>query len=129
MSRKSINRREFTSELAAAAATASTASFLAAAPSGLDAVADETNAKPAAEQEREPEPEPPKSQSDLLVEVVRQRYPDERLTPEILSKIRGDVQADQHRGKVLSDYPLKNSDEPAFIFAAYRGDADPPAAK
>ncbi len=56
----------------------------------------------------------------VLLTYLTRRHPsdhfDEASLPGIFRDIRGDVA----RGKQLSEFPLKNSDEPAFVFAAYR---------
>ena len=64
----------------------------------------------------------PLTQADLLAEIVRLRYPDERLTDAVLEHIRGEIEADLLRAAVLKRFPLRNADPPAFVFAGYRAD-------
>ena len=101
----SIDRRQFARLLAAGAAGASLAST---------ATADE----PAVAEP--PEKEAP---AELLLRVLKQQYADERRTESVLAEIRGDIEADLSRSRLLSEYALKNSDEPAVRFSAYRADA------
>lgn len=56
----------------------------------------------------------------LVLELVKFHYP-QRLEAEHLKAIRGEIQRQLARSQVLSAFPLKNSDEPAPVFAAYRG--------
>lgn len=75
-------------------------------------------AKPKEAAEPEAEAEAP-VEVVLLTYLVR-RYPSIHLDDEALRGIFGDIRGDVARGKVLSEFPLKNSDEPAFVFQAYR---------
>lgn len=116
MSPESVNRREFAKRLAAGAAVAPLAGCLS-----QDAVA--------GKQQEPQQPEQPKPPADqqipperLLLEVVRKRYPDKRLTLDVLASIQNDIRGDLARSKVLSSFPLNNWDEPRFVFAAYRND-------
>lgn len=69
----------------------------------------------------EPAPEPVKPKpADLLLDLVRHLYPD-RLEPNHLAVILGELQRQLARSQVLSSFPLTNADEPASVFAAYRG--------
>jgi hypothetical protein len=65
--------------------------------------------------------EPAPSQAELLLEVIKQRYPAE-FTEDELAEVRRDVEGHVGRSKTLSDFPLANADEPGFVFAAYRGE-------
>jgi hypothetical protein len=58
--------------------------------------------------------------AELLLDLVRQQYP-ERLEPAHLATIQGELQRQLARSQVLSSFPLTNADEPAPVFAAYRG--------
>ncbi|MCA9070703.1 MAG: hypothetical protein KDA84_17355 [Planctomycetaceae bacterium] len=67
------------------------------------------------------EPIPPQSIPIdlLLLEVVRQMYPDRKLTHDILREIRRDIRSDLRRAKAIRSVPLHNGNEPAGLFAAY----------
>jgi hypothetical protein len=108
---QSLTRREFASRALSTVATAGTAAALRETALGGDKPAVEARRPLAADVE------------DHLLAVIRGRYPDPRLSPEVLREIRRDVAGDVERSRALSNYVLHNSDEPAFVFAAYRGDA------
>lgn len=119
MSDPAINRREF-----AKTAGAGTAAVLVCSHR-LQAVQEPAEAghyEPVPVAAPKPQREEPPSQADLLLAVIERRYPDSRLTPGVLREIRRDMQQYISRGRRLSGYPLKNSDEPAFVFAAYRSE-------
>ena len=106
----SVNRRDFARTIAAA--TAATA-----ATSLEPASADDKPKKPS-EPKAPPEPPPPAA---LLLETIRQRYPDKQLDDqEVLQGIYSELRGDLARSRRLSSFPLKNSDEPGFIFSAFR---------
>lgn len=109
MSNEPLPRREFGRLLAAGMAGLAT---------GAAANADDP-APPAGDAAPPFGPPPPHV---LFVELVRQLYPDDRLTVEILESIERDVRGQLFRGKMLANHPFENSDEPATIFAAYRAD-------
>lgn len=73
---------------------------------------------------QEPEKEKPRlpAPPDLILASLVQQYPSEHYTEEILEGIVGDIRLDLARGRELSKFGLQNSDEPAFVFSAYRGD-------
>lgn len=100
------HRREFARRLTFAAAgaipLAGSAAIVAAEP---DEPADKKTAKPA----------------ELLLELVKQSYP-KHLEEEQLALIRKDLDGIVARSKALSSFPLVNADEPAFVFAAFRGE-------
>jgi len=116
MPNESIPRREFARRVAVGAAVPLTATLKTAATA-----ADKTQQSEKPQPEKKTKVEPP-SQADLLLEVVKQRYPDKRLDKTVLNAIRNDLRGDINRSKVLSNFPLKNWDEPGFVFAAYRND-------
>ena len=58
----------------------------------------------------------------LLLEVVRQLYPDRKLTRPLLEEIRRDIRHDLRRASAIRSVPLTNANEPAALFAAYRED-------
>ena len=108
-SSNSVNRRDFARTIAAA--TAATA-----ATSLEPASADDKPSKPSKPKDP-PEPPPPAA---LLLETIRQRYPDKRLDDqEVLQGIYSELRGDLSRSRRLSSFPLKNSDEPGFIFSAF----------
>jgi len=119
MSKEFVNRREFAKRVAVASSAVPLAAGLGESTAAAAELPDD-DTKPA--KAEKPEAPKPKSQAELLAEVIRQRYPDERLDEKTLARIRGDVASDLRRSRALSAFPLSNSDEPAFVFAAYRQD-------
>lgn len=103
-----ITRREFQRTLAAGLGAS-----LAVAS---DARADD---KPAAVPETPATP-PLGTPEELYVELVKQAYPDAPFNTAAWDEIRGDIAGFLARGKTLAAYPLKNSDEPAHVFSAWR---------
>lgn len=100
-----INRRKFGSVAAGAVAP------LIAAVAGDVSQADD---KP-------PDQAKPPSPADRLLELVQQRYPDQRLDAAALAEIREDVDALLARSARLSAFPLTNGDEPGYyVVRAYR---------
>ena len=99
MSPPNINRRDFSKGLAVGAVGS-------ALLTGRDA--------PAQQQPNEP------NADELLVRQIVHEHRDERITDEIVGEIQSDVRGNRSRGRRLSAFPLKNSDEPGFLFAAYR---------
>jgi len=81
-------------------------------------------AKPPRKEDRD-EAEADASVEELLLQVIRRRYPDGRLQGRVQHEIRRDITSDLHRSRVLGSFPLENGDEPGFVFAAYRGHAVP----
>lgn len=100
-----VSRREFALRAAAAAAAP-----LAVVGSEAAVAADE--------KEKGPEARPP---HELLLDVLRQKFPHEKLTAETLELMRADIAGDLGRYFALDKFPLKNGDEPGFVFAAWRG--------
>ena len=82
---------------------------------------------PPVEQKGEEKKEPPApavappSEEVLLLTVLTQRYPSEHFDEAALQGIYRDIRGDLARGRILSEFALKNSDEPAFVFRAHRG--------
>ena len=108
----SVNRRDFARTIAAA--TAATA-----ATSLEPASADDKPSKPSKPSKPKDPPEPPPPAA-LLLETIRQRYPDKQLDDqEVLQGIYSELRGDLARSRRLSGFPLKNSDEPGFIFSAF----------
>jgi hypothetical protein len=69
----------------------------------------------------EPIPPSPIPVELLLLEVVRQLNPDRNLTHQYLDEIRRDIASELRRAKAIRKVPLQNANEPAALFAAYRG--------
>ena len=67
---------------------------------------------------------PPPTEVLLLTYLVR-RYPNDHLDEAAIQGIFRDIRGDVARGRVLAEFPLKNSDEPAFVSSAYRASAPP----
>jgi hypothetical protein len=57
-----------------------------------------------------------------LLGLIMRRYADERLDEVAVSGIVQDIYGDLARSRVLSSFPLQNSDEPGFVFKAWRAD-------
>ena len=122
-----VSRREFARTVALGTAgltalgTGTAANAVAGdeKPAGTDPPAKPRSEAEAGSEERSVEG--PRAAEDLLLEIVRQRYPHENLTEDVLEAIRRDLRGVVARGELLRRYPLKNSDEPAFVFSAYRG--------
>lgn len=111
-----IDRRQFAGWLA----MASGAGAVATSSERVFADDDEPKAKPNDEakprEAAEPQPEAPVEV--LLLTYLARRYPSIHLDDEALRGIFSDIRGDLARGRVLSEFPLKNSDEPAFVFRA-----------
>lgn len=131
MTKPVVTRRAFTLALAGGAALAVEQSAAigqevapkkddskppAADKSGTDAkqAKDEPDEKVEA---REPPPE-----AAYLLGLIMRRYPDERLDESAVSGIVRDIYGDVARSRVLSSFPLDNSDEPGFAFKAWRAE-------
>jgi hypothetical protein len=67
---------------------------------------------------------PPPPEVLLLTYLVR-RYPNDQLDEVAIQGIFRDIRGDVARGRALAEFPLRNSDEPAFVYSAYRA-ATPP---
>jgi hypothetical protein len=59
---------------------------------------------------------------DLILDLVQQQYPHERLNETALDEVRTDVRQNLGRSRVLSSFPLTNANEPGFVFSAWRAD-------
>ncbi len=57
-----------------------------------------------------------------LLGAVLKHYSDKRLDEAAITGILKDINGDLARGRVLSNFPLKNSDEPDYVFRAWRRD-------
>ncbi len=117
MANSRFNRRNFAKRmiLGAAAIPIGTA---AAAASRAD---EPTEAEPA-KADKPPENRDsarPISEGDLLLAIVMRRYTSEHLDAATLRSIRIEIARNFERSRQLDSYPLKNSDAPAFLFAAH----------
>ena len=120
-----IDRRHFAAQLAvgASALTAAMSPLAAVSAAEDKPIADknEKGDKPAEKQpvEAEAPPELPPAEV-LLLSYLTRRHPSDHFDEASLQGIFRDIRGDVARGKQLSEFPLKNSDEPAFVFVAYR---------
>jgi hypothetical protein len=116
-----VNRRDFARTLAAATAATAATTLQANADDKKPKQTDKPEPKPEPKRATKPDPEPPPPAA-LLLETIRQRYPDKRLEDQdVLQGIYTDLRSDLARSRRLSSFPLENADEPGFLFAA-----DPP---
>lgn len=107
-----MNRREFGKVLGVGALGLP---LVGDADSLITEAAEPTDRQPAKPTEK------PMSDADLLLELIRRDYADERLTGPVLSEIRGRLSANRRRSRRLSRFPLTNADEPGFVFTSFRG--------
>ena len=115
-----ILRRKFGRHLLTAAAIISGTAEVNFTSRLLAAAEDPPAPKLPEDQQPKPsEPPLPPPEALLLTYLVRQ-YPNNNFDKQAIQGIYRDIQGDIARGKILSDFPLTNSDEPAFHFAAYR---------
>jgi hypothetical protein len=91
---------------------------------GASLIADETVAQEAPEKKKAAAPEPEARQQPpeeaYLLGLVLRRYPDERLDEAAINAIVKDIRGDVIRGRVLSKFPLTNTDEPSPLFQPWR---------
>ncbi|WP_010583925.1 hypothetical protein [Schlesneria paludicola] len=123
-----LDRRQFTKQLATLSGAATTAllSTSISKAEGHPPPSDPANpvdapaeAKPERKDDgRERAVHP--SEELLLLHLLVQRYPSERLDDAAIRGIFGEIRGDLVRGRVLSQFPLKNSDGPSPGFRAYR---------
>ena len=71
--------------------------------------------------ERDEENGLPQVEEAMMV-ILLQRYPHPKLTPDVQRQIYRDLVGDLARSEVLSGFPLKNHQEPGFVFRAFRQD-------
>lgn len=131
MTRPAVTRRQFTLALAGGAALAADQSVTAGQQisqkntESRPPSADKSPDKSGTPRDETPDPveapEPPPEAAYLLGLVMR-RYPDDRLDETAVSGIVRDIYGDLARSRVLSRFPLDNSDEPGFTFQAWRAD-------
>ncbi|GAB4134782.1 MAG: hypothetical protein Tsb009_00180 [Planctomycetaceae bacterium] len=113
---KNVTRRQFARQIAISATAVPLTGCLP--DSSPTVLANESDAKKKHADKSETSSDP----ADLLLSVVKQQYPHENLTDEVLAKIRSDIRYQLRMSRTLSKFPLKNADEPAFVFSAYRND-------
>lgn len=99
-----IDRRNFASQLAGAAAALGGAFASADEPKAAETL-DLTSA----------------ASTELLLELIKRIDP-ERLTSEHLDSLRADLASNLQRSARLSAFPLTNADEPAPVFSAWRSE-------
>ncbi|MEX0717750.1 MAG: hypothetical protein WD066_14245 [Planctomycetaceae bacterium] len=119
-SRAGLDRREFGKRLAAGLAGAPFIAEVASAresrpPMATDAARTDAEPPPA------PRPELP-DEAALLLALVRRRYPDPRLDDAALAGIASKIRGHIRNGELLANAGLKNADEPAFVFSAWRAE-------
>ncbi len=107
-----IDRRRFAESL-----VASTGAVTALIGSSLSVNAED---KPPAEPGEAPAAPSRPSEEVLLLTCLMQRYPSEHFDEAAIQGIFRDLRGDLARGRILSEFPLQNSDEPCFEFRAYR---------
>lgn len=108
-----IDRRHFAAQLALGAGGLTAAMTpLAAISAAEDQPAEKQPDEAAAA------PELPSAEVLLLTYLTR-RHPSDHFDEAAIQGIFRDIRGDIARGKQLGEFPLKNSDEPAFVFAAY----------
>jgi hypothetical protein len=61
----------------------------------------------------------------LLMTYLVRHYPSHHFDDVAIQGIFRDIRGDVARGRALAEFPLQNSDEPAFVYRAYRA-ATPP---
>ena len=122
-----LNRRDFARNLTAglAGVSAAGAALVAAEDSPAKKSAPSADAPPmpdAADGNDEPKPDEPREipEAAWTLGLILKRYPDERLDEAAIQGIVGDIHGDIARSKMLSNFPLKNSDEPGYLFRPWR---------
>ncbi len=111
-----MRRREFARQLTVGAGG------LAAALTTAQALGAETPPAPKLPEEPAAKVEPPAPPLEvLLLTYLVRTYPSDNYNDVAIQGIFRDLRGDLARGKLLSEFPLKNSDEPAFVFSPYRG--------
>ena len=113
-----LTRREFTT-------TAATAAGLSLLPTLVSAKAPLAEEPAAAPQTKpaQPNPEPPSQEAVALGGIVKLRY-GSRLEDASLSDITRSIDAGLKTAASMRKVSLENSDEPAFLFRAVRGEHD-----
>jgi hypothetical protein len=60
--------------------------------------------------------------TELYLQVIRQLYPDDRLSGGVLAEVRDEIAGDLARSRALATVRLANADEPGFVFRAWRAE-------
>lgn len=116
MTSRSLHRRAFAQQLAVSALAPAVVLPVAVA------AADEPEAKESKTNVEAPEPEaPPVEPSQLVLQLIERQYPAD-LTGEQRAEILGQIERQLVRSRILSGLALKNGDEPAPSFSAWRAD-------
>ena len=105
-----LDRRTFTHTLLAASALAATGQ---AEVSAADKDKEASEKKP----DEKPERIPPEA---LYLQLVLQTYPHAKLDDDAIGEVQSDLEQQLRRSRVLSKFPLANSDDPAGGFRAFR---------
>jgi hypothetical protein len=131
MSRSTVTRREFTLALAGGAALAAEQSAtlgqdVAPQKAASASPPNEKSADDARQEKKQPaapvEPREPPPEAAYLLGLIMRRYSDERLDEAAVDGIVRDIYSDLARSRLLSSFPLDNSDEPGCTFRAWRAD-------
>jgi len=110
------SRRQFTKSLTVALIAAPSVA-LAQTPAAKEPKAP-PNAQPTPATTTQTQPTPkPSPIAVAYAEVARARF-GEKLTPEELERVRGDLEGNVRAAERLRTFKLKNSDEPDFVFSA-----------
>lgn len=118
-----IDRRQFVENFIAAT-SAGALLLISSQPVAADDKVAEDKAVPEVPAEPAPEPPAPAQKPDypaeevLLLTCLVQRYPSKHFDDSALQGIYRDLRADVARSRILSEFPLKNSDSPGFVFSA-----------
>lgn len=119
-----IDRRKFTQGLAAASGFLAIGSATSLISAAGERSADDTKTGNDPEQPGAPDPAnakpAPPAEELLLLNCIMQRYPSEHFDDAAIRGIYSDLRGDIARGRILSEFPLQNSDAPSSIFRAYR---------
>lgn len=114
MSETSLTRRAFAHQFALGVTGASAFAGTALAQ---EAKAPKKDSDATGSEERQLPPE-----EAYLLGLILRRYPDKRLDEAAVTAIIKDIRGDVMRGRVLSNFPLQNGDEPNPGFRAWRGE-------
>ena len=107
-----IDRRQFAESLAIGSGAVAALMSSTLSLNADDKLAEEPKESPAI---------PPRpSEEVLLLTCLMQRFPSEHFDEAAIQGIFRDLRGDLARGRILSEFPLENSDEPCFEFRAQR---------
>jgi len=109
-----ITRRQFAGTAASAATITAAATLIVAKGESLSAAQKAADSPAKADDS--------KSTLELITQIAQQEFPHEKLDATAIEEIRSDVRSNLSRAQQLSSFPLSNSNEPGFIFAAWRND-------